>query len=450
MIRHRQKLAGCALVVLAGCAASSLGHNLGTEVLATGSSITLSWDPLHAWNAQLATGGAQLVAEYAVEERGLVREVLSKARPVRERIIAFALPEALKNAPKGEVCLYVQLPATNALLPVRMASGGQDTARFRYAAWEARASMQSQARYLALDAETLGRQLTDAREFREKRMASLARRGVGSAQECDAVDTQRGISEKPPISVVPAAQQDSVARQVCIGRIEYSRRLFLGRLAAENVENREALIRKFSVLAMAAPQAADALLKQQPGMDGMASLGLQERQKQARVLAEDWRKYSPTVGKDFWPPFGKADDYLEIIGESRRGNEYLLRQLYGEPHGLPPVAAAPSPRDLFGALGALMDAYSGCVDDGRRQLKAIADNWTALQAASPERERRVRSYQVAECRREHQQLDTLRSTESKLADDLARVQERLTQAKSATPAMPTSQRQSLNGERCGG
>lgn len=446
---NQYKLAATAAVlVLAGCAASSLGDNLGTDVVGEGSSVALSWDARHAWHTQLSARGAQLVAEYAVEERGLVREVLGTARPVRERSIVFPLPEALKNVPKGEVCLYVQMPATNALLPVRMARAGQDTARFRYAAWEAQVASQSKLKYLAIDAETVEKELRGTRELRERRAASLAQRGIGSVQACDAIGTQRGVStERAPISVVPAAQQDGVARQVCIGRIDYSRRLFLGRLAAEKPENREALIKKFSVLAMAAPQAAEMLLKMQPSAEGIATASLQERQKQARVLAEDWRRYSPTVGKDFWPPFGKSDDYLEAIGEAKGGNEYLLRQLYGEAHGLPAVSTTPSTRDFFGALGALMDAYSGCVEDGKRQLKAIADNWTALQATSPERERRVREYQVAECRREHRQLDALAEAEGKTAADLAKVQERLAQAK---VVKSTLQRQPLNTERCGG
>jgi len=450
MFSHKQKLSAysAAVFVLAGCAASSLGDKLGTEVTAAGSSIELSWDPLHAWNAQLAARGAQLVAEYTVEDRGLVREVLANARPARERTIIFPLPEALKNSPKGEVCLYVQLPANNALLPVRMAKGGQDTARFRYAAWESQVSAQSQAKYLAIDADTLGKQLRDLREFREKRADSLAQRGMGSNEACEAIGVQRSAADKPPISVVPPAQQDGVARQVCVHRIDYSRRLFLSRLAAEKIENREALIRKFSVLAIAAPQAADFLIKFQPGSDGVAAASLQERQRQARILADDWRRYSPTVGKDFWPPLGKPDDLMEAIGESKSGNEYLLRQLYGEPHGLPAMAIAPSSRDLFGAFGALMDAYAGCVDDGKRQLRNIADNWTALQAASPERDRRIRDYKVAECRREHQQVDALRGSETKIAADLIRVQDRLAQAVNAKPA-PLSQRQSLNGARCG-
>lgn len=445
-MKHHPFAAAVAVLALAGCAASSLGDKLGTDVVGEGSSVTLSWDARHAWHAQLAGRGAQLVAEYAVEERGLVREVLASARPVQERSLMFPLPQALKNVPKGEVCLYVQVQANNALLPVRMARGGQDTARFRYTAWEAQVAAQSQLKYLTLDAETVEKQWKDTRELRDKRAASLAQRGIGSVQACDAIGTQRGATERPPISVVPASQHDSVARQVCVGRIDTSRRLFLGRLAGEKIENRGAVVKKFSVLAMAAPQAADMLLKIQPGADGIATASLLDRQRQARVLADDWRRYSPTVGKDFWPPFGKADDYLEAIGEAKGANEYLLRQLYGEAHGLPPVSTAPSPRDLFGALGALMDAYSGCVDDGKRQLKTIADNWAALQAASPERERRVREYQVAECRREHRQLDALAAAESKIAEDLARVQARLAQTKVIKSAAP---RQSLNAESCG-
>jgi hypothetical protein len=375
--------------------------------------------------------------------------VLATGRPVLERSLAFALPDTLKNAPKGTVCLYVQLAANNALLPLRMARGGHDTARFRYAAWESQVSAQSQARYLSMAADSLETQLKDARELKEKRAASLVQRGIGSAQACEAISTQRSVPERPPISVIPEAQRDGVARQVCIGRIDYSRRFFLGRLAAEKPEKREALLEVFSILAMAAPQAADALLKLQAGADGIAASALQDRQKQAHVLSDDWRKYSPTVGKDFWPPFGKPNDYLESVGEAKRANEFLLRQLYGEQLGLP-AGAAPSPRELFGALGALMDAYSGCVEDGRRQLQAIAENWAALQTASPERDRRLRDYQVTECRREHRQVETLRSTENDIAADLARVQDQLQRARTAKPSTAPTQRQSLNGETCGG
>ena len=156
-----RRLAALAAAVLCGCATSSLGDKLGVDVGAAGRSVELDWDPLHAWNGPLAARGATLVAEYRVEGRGWVREVIGTERPRAERHIVYTLPETLKNAPQGEVCLYLQLPANQALLPVRKAAGGQDTARFRYLAWEAQVAASSSARVAEADAQLLAQQVRD-------------------------------------------------------------------------------------------------------------------------------------------------------------------------------------------------------------------------------------------------------------------------------------------------
>lgn len=440
-------VATLAAALLGGCATTTLGDKMGVEVTAAERRVELHWDALHAWNGAMQQRGAQLVAEYRVDGRGWVREVLGSARPSAERTIAFTLPDTLQNAPQGEVCLYLQLPANQALLPVRRAAGGQDTARFRYAAWEGQVASRSSARVAAADAELLAQQVRDLTGLREKRTAALAQRGWPSAQSCESLQVRRAGTERPPIGVVPTDQQDAVARQVCVHRIDVSRRLFLSRLAGEAPDKRADVFELFGGLAVAAPEGADVLLKLPAGTDGIAAAALQARQQQARVLAEDWRRYSPQVGKDYWPPFGRQNDYLEAIGESKTGNTYLLRQLWGARVGLPEPTAPPM-RDRFGALGALMDAYAGCVEDGKRQLRTNAQAWAALQAASPQRDQRLRDYYANECRQEYQRLDALRADEAKATAELARVQGQLA-GNPAAPVTPLpTQRVSLNEARC--
>lgn len=449
----RRAAALFAVATAVGCATTTLGDKLGVDVAAVGSQVELAWDPLHAWGPALGTRGAQLVAEYEVDGRGLVREVVSTSRRVRERALEFTLPEVLKNSPTGPVCLYVQVPGVNnALLPVRKAAGGQDTARFQYAAWGAKVAARSTAHFLAADAQTLEQQLRDATALRERRTAALEQRGWATPQACAAAGPrQAGMQTMtPPVGVLPPEQHDVTARQVCVHRIVNTRERVLGKLASIPVEERASLLGRIGTLAVVAPEAADALLKMPANAEGVVAATLQARQRQARVLTDDWRRYASAVGKDFWPAFGNQDDMLSTIGEAREAGTYLMRQVFGSKLGITGNIAAPSARDQVGAMGALMDAYSGCVDDGKRQLKTNAESWAALQAASPERERRLREYFVNECRAEHQRVDNLRANETRLGEELRRVQGAMMggAGNSALQPLPT-QRQALNGLRCG-
>lgn len=438
-----------AVAVATGCATTTLGDKLGVDLSATGSTISLDWDPLHAWHPQLSRGGAELVAEYEVPGQGLVREVLGAVRPGRPHGLDFRLPEVLTGTPQGAVCLYVQIPGIRALLPVRKAAAGQDTARFRYHEWDSQVTARSEARYLSADAGTLAQQSQQLNALLERRQRVLAERGLADAASCVGLPASAASSAPVPIGVVSTEQQDAVARQVCIHRVGVSRRLLEARLSSTPADKRADLFRRFGSLALNVPEAAEILVRMHPGAEEVAPAALLARQQQARSVGEDWRRFAPSVGRDYWPPFGHQNDYLEAIGESHEANSYMLIQRYGQGAGVPLPGQAPSARDQFGALGAMMDAYLGCVEDGKRQLRAAADAWAALQSNVPQRELRVRDHFVAECRREFEQLETVREDARRLESELRRVRALLEAQGTPRFSLPT-QRQSLNGSRCGG
>lgn len=440
----------CLVVALvAGGCATSLGEGVGVQVVARGNTLQLSWDERHGWQNQLSSRGAEVVAEYEVEGRGFVRESVAQGRREGDRTMGFTLPTSLRNVPAKEVCLYIQLPG-NRLLPVRQAAGGRDTARFRYAAWEGMVTANVEQRALNEDVQVLSRHLAQLTEQQQRRSSALQQRGWTDPNACGSQQVTRTDAERQPIGVMPAEQREPAARKVCVHRIHMTRRGLEQRIAATPPAKRLGVLSAYAGSAAHASEVATEMLRLAPS-NVVDTKTLRDRQTQARSLNEDLRRWGPTVGPQFAPPLGKYDDVLMVATESRDANVWFLLQIYGKKEGLSSEAApAPSVRDLLGAMGAVLDAYEGCVQDGKRQLDTISAAWADLQARAPQREQRLNEYFAQQCRLEHRQLQELASQEANARAELARSQERLAGRTAPTgPSVLPSAPTPLNAVSCG-
>lgn len=442
-------IAGLGVAVLGAGCATSLGEGVGVQVVARGNTLQLSWDERHGWQNQLSSRGAEVVAEYEVEGRGFVRESVAQGRREGERTMGFTLQTSLRNVPLKEVCLYIQLPG-NRLLPVRQAAGGRDTARFRYAAWEGMVTSDVEQRALNEDVQVLSRHLAQLSEQHQRRTTALQQRGWADPNACGSQQVARTDAERQPVGVMPADQREPAARKVCVHRIHMTRRALEQRIAATPPSKRMAVVSAFAGSAAHASEVASEMLRLGPS-NAVDTKVLRDRQAQARFLSDDLRRWGATVGPQFAPPLGKYDDVLMVATESREANVWFLLQILGKKEGLSSEAASvPSPRDLLGAMGAVLDAYEGCVQDGKRQLDTISAAWADLQSRAPQREQRVNEYFAQQCRIEHRQLGELVAQEANARAELARSQERLASraAQSGPTGLPSTPTP-LNTVACG-
>jgi len=411
-----------AAVALAGCA-TSLGDNAGAAVTATDRSVSLVLTEKHAW-APLLPRGADLVAEYPIPQVGLVREILSPATREGALGLGFVLPDRLRAAPGGPVCLYVQLRGNRSVVPVRKAASNGDTGRFRHAAWEqsvqATSALQQQEREVA----QLETQLTDLERWLGVRKQDLDGRGWTTPARCDAISVTSAAPTSPPLGVLPAERHADAARQTCVNRATYTQRFrqsFIAKLVdAPNAEARGRALEAASSLAGMIEAGAANVQKMSASSDPQVTAVLARRQQQARELLADFRRFAPTLGKDFYPAFGKPDDHMELIGVAQLPHQKQILLEQAERLSLPadqrPTLTG---NETLGLIGGMLDAYTGCVSDGQRELKVKLEAWTTLQRDGPERNRRIREHYVAECRAQHAALGAGQDQRSQLASKLA-------------------------------
>lgn len=229
---------------------------LDTKVVAEGNTITLSWDKKHPWDSDLLARGVTLLAEYKTRSNGVVAERLQASAPPgqKERFIHFHLPSTLTAAPQSAVCLYFQLP-NQKLLPVRK-PGPQvlDTVRMRYQSWESVAVANSQARSHEAQLAALKHAIDVKVAEIETGAKVLKDRGWESADSCQKIATPQFARGHRAFDVVDPAQQEDVARRICVSRIKWAGdaldRVFRKRLdtPAEDRARYDELILRFVLL----------------------------------------------------------------------------------------------------------------------------------------------------------------------------------------------------------
>jgi hypothetical protein len=127
---------------------------------------------------------------------------------------------------------------------------------------------------------------------------------------------------------------------------------------------------------------------------------LADRAAQAAQFQHDWRRLSPATA-NYAPHLGDSDEKLGWGSEASQVALYLfcpeILNSIGEQWVLTGAPSLPI-QDRLGLLGGALDAYFGCVDDNRRQLKIAYEAWRALESSAPSMEMQRREYFVGMCR----------------------------------------------------
>jgi len=461
------RVAGALAVALAMSAAvlAQDKDTLWTSVTAEGTTIALTWDKNHPWDAILATNGAELVAKYFVDARREVTESLGRATPARrdQRTLRFTLPEAVRGTLAGPVCLFIQMPDRRALPIRRPDNRNGDTVGFRYDSWERRIRQAGDTRAAQERVTSAERSLTASARIVAGREATLAQRGWTGLASCDQVAVPTAALGPKPSDVVDLARQPDVARRVCVNRVvngflliseeyvpETLPKLLASYAASKDVDSARSRLSAVYSAAFAGPVGADppSLIHAIVERLGADNGTVRARAVQTAGFLKDWDTFAPTL-KGYTPELGDPDEYLGWTSTAKESAFHLFgpdlaRQLKAEwaVQGLPPGSVS----DLESYLGSALDAYTGCVDDSVKQLRTKSDNWDALRSAAPQRAASAREFLVRECRQEVNALSTMKTERAALEAQVAR--DRQTLATVSTPIRLADKPLALNGVSC--
>ncbi len=426
-----------------------------TKVIGTGNSIVVNWDKKHPWDAILAARGAELVAEYRQQNGEIVSEIVSRASATpQDRSYRFALPDVLKGAPEGEVCLYVHPSGERALLPVRApTSDTSDTARFRYDSWSKSVVSASAARLVRLRLETEKRNLAVFVEQLGSQRKLVLDRGWSTNEKCDAITTGAAQPMIKPYDVVAPAEQDAVARRVCIYRswksMEY-RDLILAKVReAVKKNDREkaaGLFRAIYSIGLV-PLATGPLLGELKGAAG-ADNQLAVREQQATIFDSDWMKWAAS-SKDYDPQIKDFENAIELPSAATESAFRVFGLLDARSLGaewLMQNASPPDRADIEGTVGSALDAYFGCLEDGKKQLGIKYRSWQDLVSSAPKQAAAEKEFLVNECHRGLSKLDQLTAEVATLRENIARDEQALATATSGVP--PPKGTETLNLLSC--
>jgi hypothetical protein len=426
-------------------------ETLWTRATAEGRVISLAWDRQHPWDAVLTAGGAELIARYLVEPSREVAEPIARAtvRPGDNRTVRFPLPDTVRGNPIGPVCLFFQLPDRR-VLPIRRANPKlSDTVGFRYDAWDRQMRQKTQVRAADQALANAERALALSTQSLANQEASVASRGWTTVDACAAIAAPANLASVRPIDAVPLLEQDDAARRVCVRQVwvgnevisNYVQRLLPERLAKlEGTRDIEAvrprLLGTFDAAFIGTGGDVVELLKAVVERLGGDNPTVVSRLDGLREFVRDWTRWADT-SEDYRPQFGAADDFLSWPSTAAEVSFRIFGPALAKAlnvtwamEGVPPA----STRDLESFLGASLDAYAGCVVDGRKQLATKWNNWQAEQASAPQFAASAREFLVRECRQEVGLIEKLRAERATIESQLARAKQTVIVATSA-PAL---------------
>lgn len=435
-----------------GCAgASGAGpsrQTVETRVTASGEDIFLRWSDRHPWDADLIARGALLVAEYRTRDGGVALDCLgggdppaaggpaARRRPAaprgpaartqacmgltgevartrEDRTLRFRLPRATTATPDGPVCLYFRLP-NQRVLPLRRADGqGTETARFRYPGWEAAAANEAAFRVLEARVEQLHHAVDVKAQDVAAQESINARNRWSSRGGCEGIqppDVTAGRSGRP---LAEPADQEDIARRVCMMRVWYADSLMTGLSLPERLQ--EPVVQP--------PAVVDRLLALLPA--GRADPALAARRAQATAYRRDWdrlasgmRSYRDGIMREGWqgPHFGGFRDRLSLQTVTAEAGLQLAEALARRERA--------DQADVAGVAGGMLEAYTRCVSDGQQQLATSYRNAMELRARAPAVRESMRQSMVRECHGGIDRLETLRAEHAGLVAELAEAEAR--------------------------
>jgi len=425
-------------------------ETLWTKATAEGRVISLAWDKEHPWDAVLTASGAELVAKYLVEPRREVTEPIARAtvRPGDTRTVRFPLPDTVRANPIGPICLFVQLPDRR-VLPIRRANAKlADTVGFRYDAWDRQMRQRTQVRAVEQTLANAERALAISAQSLANQEASVARRGWTTLDACTTITAPATLAAAKPFDAVSPQEQDDAARRVCVRQVWLANEVTSNYVAklpdrfakfegARDAEAARSILLDVFDSAFVGPGGnvaalLEAIVERLGGNNGTVVARLDQIQEFVR----DWSRWAGD-SKEYRPQFGTANNYLRWPSTAyeiglRIFGPALAKSLDAA-WAIQDVPQA-STRDLEGFLGASLDAYTGCVEDGRKQLATKWNNWQAAQASAPQFAASARDFLVRECRQEVGLIDKLKAERAAIEAQLARAKQTVAAA-TTVPAL---------------
>ncbi len=446
-------------MLLASLSAAQGKDTVWTTVSTDAAGVSVAWHKNHPWNADLSRAGAQLVARYQAEGR-VTSEVISTAAATgtTERRFRFALPSDLRSRPQGPICLFVQLP-NRRVLPIRRADKqDSDTAGFRDESWERHVRARGDLRAAQARVADADRSLVIATHNVTAQQAVVSRRGWATAGDCDRIVTPvPSTAAVAPYDVVSPQSHDDVTRRVCVHRVWVARTWAQGVVAKVLVpavakaggtgsEPGKIIAALFSNATFTLPDVVDGMLS---AVSAESPVGDRAgRLTQAAEFRRDWQRLAAAMAL-YEPHVGTSLEMLELPSTAppvalRVFGRDLARAHQAEwaVEGLPPA----SPSDILGIAGVMLDAYSGCLEDVRKQLRIKWDSWQSLASSAPRRAEAAHEFFVRECRQELTLLQQLTATRDAMQAQSDREQQALRAI--GTPPSPSGSRTVLNASSC--
>lgn len=417
--RPQALTAVCAsLLLMAGCA-TGLGTHAGVTVQGEGSTLELAWSPDHPWARQFQSEANRfhVFAQYRIGDQPVEQDLGAGSLIGTPAVVRFQLPPALRSAPESQVCLFIGRSRAESAVPIRMGpQAAGDTARFRYAEWEAGVRSATVAAQSQRESDALDRSVASIQTETRRVRAVQDQSGIRSAEDCKRLRPSAVAQESTPNNVVDPSLAGAVAQRICVRR-------------ARNMRRSEVFERyRIDVEEKVASFASDA---QQPKS---------ERTKaQLRQFEQQWTRWFDKTGADYRPELGSDLDLLPVVD-----TVYAAIKAWnnGSQH---------SPADRAIIVRGLLDGFDGCLEDANKQLRTQYEAWERARSNKPARDKLYVEWQQASCLNE---LQNQNKALTALSDALAEAQTRQAklqaqQGAAQAPAVLTKPgRKVLNDEVC--
>jgi hypothetical protein len=415
-------------------------ETLETKVTGSGGLVFLKWGKKHPWAAELQARGASLMIEYATErgKAGIDCLVMTAQAadprqprgsggcgvtgikdPDDDRTLRFRLPSRLTSPPKGNVCLYFQLPDRR-VLPIRKADQqGRETARFQYPPWSDPLSRQAEVasaerRVIAL------REAVVLKRIEIERQQAINDRNQWKGGQCEGIPapqlSQQGEALVRPLA--PPADRDAFARQVCVMRLVNADEWIARVVAQPTFKGHKQLASFLSGRAhgIGTIELALGLLSKETAADP----GVQERRAESEAFRRDWAAYAPNIrayvqgvkkASYSFPHFGDFEDVLAL--------QTMTRSIGKSIYDAAPAGSKLETRDVLGYIGGTLDTYALCVSDGKAQMETAYDAYQQLKSRTPQLQEAARQQLVRACAAGVGKLQQLEAELAALQQELA-------------------------------
>ena len=364
---------GAAAILISGCASTAPprpGNALpGVGLIAASNYILLGWDTSGPLGRQLTNGSTvQLVASYQSAHGKVVGEPLGSAVVSQAAGgLQIAVPEALRSAPTGPVCL--RLAHKGRAIPLRMPRAGETSDGFFYSEWEARTRVASDKAALQREVDTLNRSLKASQDAGNSFHEWRAGKGLSEVGQCELISAN--VNTARPKTALTGDSRKAAVRDHCV-----------------------AVFNEFAYFA--APVG---------GSSAEFAAEIRSALPKGHVMA------------------GRASELIADIRRFGDGNMYMPGQL---PVDVAASNALASAKGRVSAVtsAAILEGYDACLDEADRRMQQSYQSW--VQSSSRETYDARSEPLRQECRvrfaRDADRMSTIAKQEAALADVMMRLE----------------------------